>query len=141
MALANCMDLVLCSTNARFMYPFSTLGITPEMGSSMLMPYLVGMAKAKEMMMLGRWFSAVDAVALGLANDVVAPDVLMPRAVAVAEELAGKQQAALSLAKRVMNHHLRQGLEEVLLLEAATIQEASQLTGGPVGLPRKPSKL
>ena len=52
-ALANVMDLVICSTNARFMYPFSTLGITPEMGSSLMMPYLVGMAKAKEMMMLG----------------------------------------------------------------------------------------
>ena len=52
-ALANVMDLVICSTNSRFMYPFSTLGITPEMGSSLMMPYLVGMAKAKEMMMLG----------------------------------------------------------------------------------------
>ena len=65
MALANCMDLVVCSTNARFMYPFSTLGITPEMGSTYMMPYLVGMAKAKEMMLLGGWFSAEDAVELG----------------------------------------------------------------------------
>ena len=56
-------SIVVLSTNARFMYPFSSLGITPEMGSSLLMPYLVGMAK--EMMMLGDWFSAEEGFAGG----------------------------------------------------------------------------
>ena len=136
-ALAGSMDIVVLSTNARFMYPFSTLGITPEMGSSLLMPYLVGMAKAKEMMMLGNWFSAEEALALGLANEVVAPDKLMDRANEIAIELTRKQAAALSLGKRVMNHHLRKGLEEVMLMEAATIRESTKLTGGPAGIPPK----
>jgi len=130
-ALAGSFDLVLLSSNARFMYPFSTLGITPEMGSSLLMPYLVGMAKAKEMMMLGNWFSAEDALAMGLANEVVAPDELLARATEIAIELTGKQAAALSLGKRIMNHHLRKGLEDVMLMEAATIRESTALTGGP----------
>ena len=52
-ALANHADLVVCSSKARFKYPFSTLGLTPELGSSMLIPFVVGMAKAKEIMMLG----------------------------------------------------------------------------------------
>jgi enoyl-CoA hydratase/carnithine racemase len=46
-ALANYADLVICSANARFKYPFSTLGLTPELGSSALIPFVVGMAKAK----------------------------------------------------------------------------------------------
>ena len=49
---ANYADMVICSTNARFKYPFSTLGLTPELGSSQLIPFIVGMAKAKEIMML-----------------------------------------------------------------------------------------
>lgn len=115
-ALANYADIVICSSAARFKYPFSTLGLTPELGSSSLIPFVVGMAKAKEIMMLGvrmtrnnsqaatelyllklhvyevytgcschwhlqDWFSAEDAVQLGLANQVVAPEELMPRAV------------------------------------------------------------
>ena len=52
-ALANYADIVICSSTARFKYPFSTLGLTPELGSSSLIPFVVGMAKAKEMMMLG----------------------------------------------------------------------------------------
>ena len=52
-ALANYADMVICSTSARFKYPFSTLGLTPELGSSSLIPFVVGMAKAKEIMMIG----------------------------------------------------------------------------------------
>ncbi|CAE8703689.1 unnamed protein product, partial [Polarella glacialis] len=49
-ALASFGDMVLCSKEARFMYPFAKLGFTPELGSSMVMPFLIGMAKAKELM-------------------------------------------------------------------------------------------
>ena len=47
------------------------------------MPYLVGLAKTKEMMMLGDWFDAHDALRLGLVNAVVAPEELMPHAVSL----------------------------------------------------------
>ena len=77
-------------------------------------------------------------MSLGLANELVAPEELMPRALELAVALTEKQQAALSLAKRVMNSHIRKNLEEVLLLEAATIRESSAATGGPAGIPRKP---
>ena len=77
-------------------------------------------------------------MSLGLANELVAPEELMPRALELAVALTEKQQAALSLAKRVMNSHIRKNLEEVLLLEAATIRESSAATGGPAGIPPKP---
>ena len=63
-----------------------------------------------------------------MANEVVAPEELIARATEVALELTTRKQAALSLGKRVMNHHLRVGLEEVLVLEAATIRESSAAT-------------
>ena len=55
-------------------------------------------------MMLGDWFSAEDAVALGLANEVVAPAALLPRAIELATELTEKKAEALRLGKRIMNH-------------------------------------
>ena len=91
-ALANYADIVICSTNARFKYPFSTLGLTPELGSSQLIPFIVGMAKAKEIMMIGDWIAADKAVSLGLANEVVAPDALLARAMEVATDLTTRKQ-------------------------------------------------
>ena len=154
-ALANYADMVLCSTNARFKYPFADLGLTPELGSSLVIPFLVGMSKAKEIMMIGEWFSAEDAVRLGLANEVVEPDQLMARATEIATDLTTKQADALRLAKRVMNRacpapwpnprsasrlrllpislgadHLPKDLEEVLAVELETIMEAVGATGG-----------
>merc|ERR1719221_1628491 len=70
-ALANYHDIVICSSNARFMYPFPKLGFTPELGSSYMLPYIVGMAKAKEVFFLCDWFSAAQAKELNLVNQVV----------------------------------------------------------------------
>ena len=53
---------------ARFMYPFAKLGITPELGSSVVLPAVVGLTVAKEMLMLGEWVSATKAVEIGLAS-------------------------------------------------------------------------
>ena len=76
-------------------YPFAELGLTPELGSSLVIPFLVGMSKAKEIMMIGEWFSAEDAVRLGLANEVVEPEQLMARATEIATDLTTKQADAL----------------------------------------------
>merc|ERR1719436_1952729 len=72
-ALANFHDLVICSSNARFMYPFPKLGFTPELGSSFMLPHVVGMSKAKEMFFLSEWISASQAKELNLVNQVVEP--------------------------------------------------------------------
>jgi len=110
--LANCHDLILASEEAKFMYPFAKLGITPEMGSSFLMPLLVGPTKAKRMMMLGEWLSAKDALDMNLVLEVLPAQELMPKAMAMAKTLAAnKNQFALGLNKRLMNRHLRQYME------------------------------
>merc|ERR1711971_1360969 len=96
-------DLVFCSTRARFMYPFARLGITPELGSSLVMPWLVGMSKAKEMMMLGKWFSAEEALRLNLVNAVCSPEELLPRAVRTAAKIATRNSTTLQLMKQIMN--------------------------------------
>ena len=59
---ANYHDFVLASTEARFLYPFAKLGLTPELGSSYVLPRVAGMAKAKKALMSGEWFSAEEAL-------------------------------------------------------------------------------
>ena len=78
--------MVVCSTAARFKYPFAQLGLTPELGSSKLMPLHVGLARTKEIMFVGGWFGAARALELGLCNKVVEPGELMGAAAQGAEE-------------------------------------------------------
>eukprot|EP00927_Polykrikos_kofoidii_P060763 TRINITY_DN55680_c0_g1_i1.p1 TRINITY_DN55680_c0_g1~~TRINITY_DN55680_c0_g1_i1.p1 ORF type:complete len:297 (+),score=68.12 TRINITY_DN55680_c0_g1_i1:106-996(+) len=113
-ALANFHDLVFASTEARFKYPFADIGVTPELGSSFLMPRMVGMTRAKKMMMTCEWISAADAKDMGLVLEVLPPEELLPRALAAAELLASKRDHSMRLIKRVMNHHVRKEMEEVL---------------------------
>merc|ERR1711879_965609 len=99
----------------KFKYPFVSLGATPELSSSLLLPYLVGFARAKELLLLGEWFSAEDAVRLGLANRMVPVASLLPEALALGRRFAAEPNPmALQLGKRILNRHLRSGLEEVL---------------------------
>ena len=69
-ALMNYGDLVLCSTNARFLWPFAKLGLSPELGSSVMLANIVGMPNAKKIMMLGEWLSADEAFRMGLVNEI-----------------------------------------------------------------------
>merc|ERR1712066_766393 len=85
-ALANCGDMVVCSKKARFTYPFAKLGVTPEFGSSMMLPLLVGMPKAKELVMTAEWLSAEEAHRFGLVNILCDLEEVLPKAI----ELAAK---------------------------------------------------
>jgi len=131
-ALANYGDVVICSRNARFMWPFAKLGLTPELASSMVIPWLVGMSKAKELMMTGDWFSAEEALRLNLVSVVCEPEALLPRAVDLAARIvAGSPHiAGLKLMKQVMNAPLREQLDAVLLREQDIIMQSVEATGG-----------
>jgi enoyl-CoA hydratase/carnithine racemase len=116
-ALANYHDIVLASTDAYFKYPFSDIGLTPELGSSFMLPQMVGMTRAKYLLMVGDKLSAADAKEMGLVLEVTTPEELLPRARHYAEELASKQLDALMLSKKLINGHLRQKVEQVLDIE------------------------
>jgi enoyl-CoA hydratase len=104
-------DIVLASTQAKFRYPFSDLGITPELGSSLLLPRTVGLTNAKRIFFMGEWVSAEEALRLGLVNEVLAADELMPRAMAICKKLLKKSVHALGLTKQLVIGQL--GLENL----------------------------
>mmetsp|Transcript_47876 Transcript_47876/g.104157 ORF Transcript_47876/g.104157 Transcript_47876/m.104157 type:complete len:287 (+) Transcript_47876:73-933(+) len=125
MALCNFHDLVYCSEEARFKLPFAQLGITPEMSSSKTLPFLIGFAKAKALLMLGSWLPAREAERFGLVTAVVEAGQLMPEALGAARRLAAERhQEALHLSKSLVNSHHRRELAGVLDEENRVIWEA-----------------
>lgn len=95
-------DLVFAAPEARFRLPFVDLGVVPELGSSLLVPWLVGRHRAAELMLLGEFFDAATAERLGLVNRVVPRAALLAEAAATARALALKPAAALAATKRLL---------------------------------------
>lgn len=95
-------DIVYAAPEARFRMPFVDLGVVPELGSSLMVPWIVGRHKAAELMLLGDFFGAEDAHAMGFVNRIVARDALVPEATALARRLAAKPRESLRATKRLL---------------------------------------
>ncbi|TCT06457.1 enoyl-CoA hydratase [Tepidamorphus gemmatus] len=95
-------DMVLATPRARLRLPFVNLGIVPEAGSTLLLPRIMGHARAAELVMLGEPVGASRAVELGLVNRLVEPDALEAETLAVASRLAAQPPGALRDTKRLL---------------------------------------
>jgi len=82
------MDIRIASENARFGFVFSRRGIVPEAASSWFLPRIVGIAQALAWCYSGKVFDAQEALRGRLVSEVVKPDELIPRARAIAREIA-----------------------------------------------------
>jgi enoyl-CoA hydratase len=83
--------------------PEINLGIIPSLGGTVELPYIVGLARAKEMVMLGRTYPAKEALEMGFVSKAVQPESLMEEAKALAKELVSKPAGALKAAKLILN--------------------------------------
>lgn len=112
--LALCCDLRVCGDNARLGQPEILLGIIPGAGGTQRLPRLVGPARAKELILTGRFVGAEEAERIGLVNRVVAPDDVFTAATELAEQLARgaalAQRAALEAIDRGVETDLGTGL-------------------------------
>ncbi len=112
--LALACDIVLAAKNASFVQAFVNIGLIPDSGGTYLLPRLVGLPRAKALMMLGDRISAEQALAFGMIWAVHEPERLMPEAEALAARLAGMPTLALGLIKRATNAALGCSLDEQL---------------------------
>ncbi len=101
-SLALAADFVLASTRARFCMSFMRLGLVPDCGAFYTLPRAVGAQRAKELMLSAREVGAQEAKDIGIAMEVHEPEVLLPRALALAASMAGASPLATSLVKRAM---------------------------------------
>jgi enoyl-CoA hydratase/carnithine racemase len=108
MDLALLCDMRIASRNGSFAAVTARRNLLPESGGTWLLPRLVGWGKAAEMFFRGQVVGAGRCLELGLVNEVVEPEELMPTALTWAQEVAKNAPMAVQLTKRMM----RQGLFE-----------------------------
>lgn len=114
-------DLVYASASARFKTPFVDLGLTPEGGSSFLLPHLLGQRGAAELLLLGDELDAEAARAAGLVNAVVGD--AQEAALTAAAKLAQKPPTALVEAKRLMKRATAAQIAETIDFEGKVFAE------------------
>jgi 2-(1,2-epoxy-1,2-dihydrophenyl)acetyl-CoA isomerase len=107
-------DLIVASDNARFTEIFTKRGLSVDFGGSWVLPRLVGLHKAKELVYFADIISAADAEALGLVNKVVPDDELDAAVDEWAQRLAAGPPIALGLTKQLMNNSFAVGMEQAL---------------------------
>ena len=105
--IALASDLRIASDRARFAFLFTRVGLTgADMGAAYLLPRVIGLARATELLFLGDTVQAADALRLGLVSHVVSPDELMGEARALAARLAKGPSFALGMTKQLLNAEL-----------------------------------
>ncbi len=115
-------DLRIASSDAQLGLPEVKFGIIPDVGGSTRMPAVVGLGRAKELIMTGRTIDAAEAERIGLVNRVVAPEDLEQATQALVEELLANSHVAVGRAKRVIDASARPALAQTLEMEVA-VQE------------------
>lgn len=110
-------DFVFVSDEARLAMPFVSLGLVPEFASSLLVPRLMGHAKAAEKLLLGDPFTASEAVECGIANAVLPAGEVARHARRVAERFNSLPPSAVRETKRLMRAGLREQVRRTMAAE------------------------
>lgn len=115
-------DLRIASSDAQLGLPEVRFGIIPDVGGSTRLPAVVGLGRAKELIMTARMIDAAEAERIGLVNRVVAPEELEAATQALVEELLANSHVAVGRAKRVIDASARPALAQTLEMEVS-VQE------------------
>jgi 2-(1,2-epoxy-1,2-dihydrophenyl)acetyl-CoA isomerase len=125
-AFAFAADLRIVASSAGFNLAFTGIALSADSGASWWLPRLVGPAKAKELLLMPRTVGAAEALALGLASEVVPDAELAGRVAEAAARLAAGPTVAYGAVRRAVAYSLAHDLEASLAHEA----ELMSLTGG-----------
>lgn len=117
-SLALAADFILATPRARFCMSFLKVGLVPDVGAFYTLPRVVGVQRAKELMLSARDVEADEALRLGLVMELHPPEQLMARAQALAASFTGASPVAVSLIKRTLEQAAGGGLNELLHAEA-----------------------
>jgi len=101
-SLALAADFIVASPRARFCMSFMRIGLVPDFGALHTLPRIVGVQRAKELMLSAREVSADEAKALGIVLDIVPQDMVLRRAQALAATFVHASPMAVSLVKRAL---------------------------------------
>jgi 2-(1,2-epoxy-1,2-dihydrophenyl)acetyl-CoA isomerase len=117
--LALACDFVIVHEDTRFLWSFARWGLVVDAGGAYLLPRLVGLPRAKAMVLLGDGATGQEAVDLGLAYRCVPAGEMTTAADELAARLAAGPTRSLGLSKRLLNASFETSLERSLELEGA----------------------
>jgi enoyl-CoA hydratase/carnithine racemase len=117
--IALACDVLIASSEARFADTHVMVGLLPGWGGSVRMARRIGLHRAKELALTGRFLDAGEALAWGLVNRVVAPDQLRPQAEALARQMLAGVPEALPAYKRLLDEEAGTTMDEALRIERA----------------------
>jgi enoyl-CoA hydratase len=127
-SLALLSDLVLMAESAYLADPHVQVGLAAGDGGALMLPLIVGLPRARELLFLGERVTSAEALRLGLVNRVVPGDKVVGEAMDLARRLAELPATALRGTKRAVNLHLEQAIAAVLdaglVAERASMQSA-----------------
>ena len=115
--IAMACDIILASEKALFGQPEVGLGITPGFSGTQRLPRRVGISKAKELIFSGKKIKAAEAKAIGLVNEVYAPEELMKAAVEMAESFTKNAPIAIKYAKACIDRGMQMDIDDGIALE------------------------
>jgi 2-(1,2-epoxy-1,2-dihydrophenyl)acetyl-CoA isomerase len=132
MALAS--DFAVAAADARFWLPFVTRGFTPDSAATWLVPRLVGVARAKELLLLGRPVTGADAAAWGMIYRAVPTEDVDRTVDMLVAELAAAATVAVGLTKRCVNEALDGDATEAMARESMALELSSRTADFREGL-------
>jgi enoyl-CoA hydratase/carnithine racemase len=117
--IALASDLRVMSQSAKFAFLFVRVGLAgADMGAAFLLPRVIGLGRATELLMLGDSINAETAERIGLVNRVVPAEDVLREATALAERLAAGPGFAIGMTKELLNSELDMALDHAIEAEA-----------------------
>jgi 2-(1,2-epoxy-1,2-dihydrophenyl)acetyl-CoA isomerase len=132
--LALAADFTVAAESAQFWEPFIERGFSADSGATWLLPRLVGVARAKELLLLGRKLSGAEAASWGLIHRAVPEAELDATAAALVEELRRGPTVAIGLTKHCIHAAQETGLSEAMQNESSALELSSRSADFKEGL-------
>ncbi|QKS26765.1 enoyl-CoA hydratase/isomerase family protein [Vreelandella titanicae] len=117
--LALACDFVIGTPRSRFCAAFGRIGLVPDLGGFFLLPRIVGLQRAKDIVFSAREIGAEEAVNLGILSRIVPQEQLLEEAVAQAERYSETSIEALGIAKNILNRSFNLDQDTLAELEAS----------------------
>lgn len=114
-------DIIICSKSAKFVQSFSKIGLIPDCGGTWLLPKVVGVHKAKELMFTAKMIDAEEAQELGIVNQIAAAEELKNTTYKFAKKIVKGAPIAIKNIKEILNQS-----NDVTFAEALKLEEAVQ---------------
>src|SRR5215218_2532612 len=127
-------DFRIAAEGARFALPEVGIGMVPGAGGTQRLPRLIGVTKAKELILTGRRIGAEDALDIGLVSKVVPSDSLMEESATLAREITANSPLALAYAKAAIDLASETTIEQGLRYETAAIRTTLSSEDYKIGL-------